>query len=342
MLGVSLAGALHTLVWYSVAVLDVVPQSRIMTFVLDAVRRNTGKIAVTVLLLLMSLYFYAIVSWLVWPGQYELNQHGGCDSILSCWLLHIDYGLLDAPSWDNYAYANPEMPPLKTTNVISLQWYDMGTTLAATLFQLTYYIVVNLVMGAILAGLIIDTFSEMRQESERKDRDIRDKCFICSLDRDSFEQVGVVFQTHITEEHNLWKYVWFKLYLEQKDPLAYTGPEHHAAQLFRHKNEFVRLIPIKKALAFRRTAGTVRETQDLTTVYSRVKELGEGTSKLTAMLSTRFQEQEEDSKRLRLLTKQGERMERTVRQLERRLEEAGPRGGHPTEAPLPGALMGSP
>jgi hypothetical protein len=53
------------------------------------------------------------------------------------------------------------------------------------------------------------------------------------------------------------------VYLEQKDPLAYTGPEHHAAKLFRHKNDFVRLIPIKKALAFSRTAGTVRETQGM-------------------------------------------------------------------------------
>jgi hypothetical protein len=53
----------------------------------------------------------------------------------------------------------------------------------------------------------------------------------------------------------------YTVYLEQKDPLAYTGPEHHAALMFQDKNNFARLIPIKKALAFRRTAGTIRETQ---------------------------------------------------------------------------------
>jgi ABC-type enterochelin transport system permease subunit len=72
MLGVSLAGALHALVWYSVALLDVVPQSRVMAFVLGAVQRNVSKILVTVLLLLLCLYFYAIISWLVWPGQVRL------------------------------------------------------------------------------------------------------------------------------------------------------------------------------------------------------------------------------------------------------------------------------
>jgi hypothetical protein len=53
----------------------------------------------------------------------------------------------------------------------------------------------------------------------------------------------------------------YTVYLEQKDPLAYTGPEHHAALMFQDKNNFARLIPIKKALAFRRAAGTIRETQ---------------------------------------------------------------------------------
>jgi Kef-type K+ transport system membrane component KefB len=71
------------------------------------------------------------------------------------------------------------VPPLKTHSRAAVAWYDAGTTLAATVFQFTYYITINLVMGAILAGLIIDTFSEMRQESEEKEEDIRDKCFIC-------------------------------------------------------------------------------------------------------------------------------------------------------------------
>jgi hypothetical protein len=47
---------------------------------------------------------------------------------------------------------------------------------------------VNLVLGAILAGLIIDTFSEMRQESERKEADIWDKCFVCRCDTHSLVQ----------------------------------------------------------------------------------------------------------------------------------------------------------
>jgi hypothetical protein len=69
MLGVSLAGTFHNFIWYSVAVLDIIPQNRLMSFVLEAVKRNTGKITVTIILLLLALYFYAIVTYLVWPDQ---------------------------------------------------------------------------------------------------------------------------------------------------------------------------------------------------------------------------------------------------------------------------------
>lgn len=34
---------------------------------------------------------------------------------------------------------------------------------------------------------------------------------------------------HQKEEHNMWHYVWFKLYLEFKDPLTYSYTEYLAA-----------------------------------------------------------------------------------------------------------------
>jgi hypothetical protein len=54
----------------------------------------------------------------------------------------------------------------------------MGTT-----FNFTYIILINLVLQAIISGLIIDTFGEMRSENEAIEDDIRERCFICSIDR---------------------------------------------------------------------------------------------------------------------------------------------------------------
>jgi hypothetical protein len=53
--------------------------------------------------------------------------------------------------------------------------------------------------------------------------------------RDEFESNGVDYKQHIAKEHNMWKYVWLKVYLEQRDPLLFTGPENYAFEQMKDK-----------------------------------------------------------------------------------------------------------
>lgn len=45
--------------------------------------------------------------------------------------------------------------------------------------------------------------------------------------RDTFDR-GSGFREHIQEDHNMWSYVWFKIYLESKDIQLLTGSEFYA------------------------------------------------------------------------------------------------------------------
>jgi len=131
---------------------------------------------------------------------------------------------------------------------------------------------INLVLQAIISGLIIDTFSEMRAESEEIEVDIREKCFICSIDRDEFEQLDIPFVEHVKSEHNMWQYIWFMIYLESKDPLSYTGPEQYLSENLTDKNGFVRLGPIRKSLSIKLKAGNAKEQISLKTVMDTIRE----------------------------------------------------------------------
>lgn len=51
--------------------------------------------------------------------------------------------------------------------------YQLAFIIAASLFNLSYVILVNMVLGAIIAGLIIDTFSQMRSENEAIEADMQ-------------------------------------------------------------------------------------------------------------------------------------------------------------------------
>jgi len=141
------------------------------------------------------------------------------------------------------------------------------------MYNLSFVLLINLVLQAVVSGIIIDTFSEMRAENEAKEADMNTICFICSINRDDFEQAGISFSDHIREEHNMWKYLYFKLYLDLKDPLSFSGPENHAHEKMKDKQSFVRLFPIKKSLSLDRRIGTNEEEYTMAMMHKAIKNI---------------------------------------------------------------------
>ena len=70
---------------------------------------------------------------------------------------------------------------------------------------------------------------------------------MCSIKSHEFDRHGRGFEHHINHEHNMWNYVYFLLYLDQKDPNDYTSHEFYVAQKF-EENEELAFIPVNRAL----------------------------------------------------------------------------------------------
>lgn len=82
-----------------------------------------------------------------------------------------------------------------------VQGLDENTLLGAfiskitgTAYNLLYIILVNYVLQAIITGQIIDTFSSMREDNEAVQDDMQNSCFVCSIERDDFDQAGISFE----------------------------------------------------------------------------------------------------------------------------------------------------
>ena len=56
-------------------------------------------------------------------------------------------------------------------------------------------------------GVIVSTFSQIREESAAKEEDINNKCYICSLDRIDFEKRKINYEYHCEIEHNAINYI---------------------------------------------------------------------------------------------------------------------------------------
>jgi len=257
--------------WYAFAVMDVVFQIRMMSFLLESITRNLTKLTLTILLSFVVLYIISLVAYILFTDEYSLADQHDCQTLINCFMLHVAYGWLESPVWDSEGMINPY---LQNSNSYSPH-YRLTTqslyTGFAVFFQVMYVIVVNLVLSAIISGLIIDTFSEMRSENESIESDIVGNCFICGIDRDDFERAGVNFNGHTTHDHNMWKYLQLELYLEQKDKGTYTGQDIYLAQMFSSAENFVSLMPVKKAMILE--SQKLKEKNDLATLFSKVTKI---------------------------------------------------------------------
>lgn len=96
------------------------------------------------------------------------------------------------------------------------------------LYDITFKILVPIIMLSIVKGIIVDTFGALREEDQQKTEDMESRCFICGIERESFDKIRTkTFVEHIKESHNMWDYVHFLIYLNQKPKTELSGEEYY-------------------------------------------------------------------------------------------------------------------
>merc|ERR550514_368987 len=100
-----------------------------------------------------------------------------CPTLADCLHAHLDYGFRSAPVWS-------------------------GPALTPTMFFFDYFynLIVILILAAIISGIIIDTFADMRQTSLEMNDDQLNNCFMCCQNRSLLERKMVKFDHHIYQD----------------------------------------------------------------------------------------------------------------------------------------------
>lgn len=100
----------------------------------------------------------------------------------------------------------------------------------------------------IIFGITIDTFAELRAEKEQQKVDQYNSCTICSIDRNEFDRYTEHgFKHHINTEHNMWDYIFFLVYLINKEPTEFTGVESYVVDQVQQGS--ISFFPVGKAIA---------------------------------------------------------------------------------------------
>jgi inositol 1,4,5-triphosphate receptor type 1 len=155
-----------------------------------------------------------------------------CDTMFNCFLVTIREGLINGGGMADY---------LQPRSIA-----DKPNFMARFFFDLSFFCVILVILMNVIFGIIIDTFSALREIKYRNINYIKTTCFMCSIDRYTFDRQGTPFEIHIKEEHNMWKYLFYLVYLKTKDASDYTGLESYVAGLL--EEEDVSFYPVNKSM----------------------------------------------------------------------------------------------
>ena len=142
-----------------------------------------------------------------------LISEGFCYSSVQCYLYYISLGTRSGGGIGD------------SISAVSYQ-KDFKMFIARFFHDMLFFIIVNLILGNVFLGIIIDTFGELRDAQFENEYDRKNICFICQLSSDACLTRNIDFDKHVNEVHNIWNYVYFLAYLHLNNPNNFNRVEN--------------------------------------------------------------------------------------------------------------------
>ena len=154
-----------------------------------------------------------------------------CYSSVQCYLFYISLG----------TRSNGGIR--EAINMVSYR-RDVGVFIGRFFNDILFFLLINLFLGNVFLGIIIDTFGELRNIQSENENDRNNICFICQLSSDDCLTKNINFDKHVNEVHNIWNYVYFLAYLHLNNPNNFNRVENSVWEKL--ENEEYSWLPIDK------------------------------------------------------------------------------------------------
>ncbi|OXB83885.1 UNVERIFIED_CONTAM: hypothetical protein H355_009369 [Colinus virginianus] len=187
--------------FFAAHLLDIAMGFKTLRTILSSVTHNGKQLVLTVGLLAVVVYLYTVVAFNFFRKFYNKSEDEDepdmkCDDMMTCYLFHMYVGVR-AGGGIGDEIEDPAGDPYEMYRIV---------------FDITFFFFVIVILLAIIQGLIIDAFGELRDQQEQVREDMETKCFICGIGNDYFDTTPHGFETHTLQEHNLANYLRVAVY----------------------------------------------------------------------------------------------------------------------------------
>ncbi|KRG04786.1 ryanodine receptor isoform X8 [Drosophila mojavensis] len=210
--------------FFAAHLLDVAVGFKTLRTILQSVTHNGKQLVLTVMLLTIIVYIYTVIAFNFFRKFYiqeedeEVDKK--CHDMLTCFVFHLYKGVR-AGGGIGDEIGDPDGDDYEVYRII---------------FDITFFFFVIVILLAIIQGLIIDAFGELRDQLESVKDNMESNCFICGMGKDFFDIVPHGFDTHVQKEHNLANYMFFLMHLINKPDTEYTGQETYVWNMYQQRS----------------------------------------------------------------------------------------------------------
>jgi len=147
--------------------LHIVMGNDLLLRVLQSVTKNGKALLMVGMLGLIIVYLYTLMVFAFYRPSIALDNTLFCGSVWECFMTVLSHGLRAGGG------IGDALPYSDST------WWPYNNM--RDFFDLSFFLIVIIVGLNIVFGIIVDTFSELRDEKSRIEEDNQTVCFICSL-----------------------------------------------------------------------------------------------------------------------------------------------------------------
>jgi hypothetical protein len=279
-------------VFSSLLLLDIVVKNSTTRDVLLAVSIPFKQLSATFILATFTIYIFAFFFF----EYYRLHfAFGECNTLIRCFETVADFGLRSSGG------------------IGDMMGFDGSAKRAMGprfILDLLFFVLVLIILMNVIFGIIIDTFSELRELKKKRLEHTVGTCFICGIEKmvmdRAADSLDKGFRRHIREDHHMWSYLKFMIFIWVQDQDDDDGLELYVRQCL--ESDDLSWFPMDKALCLKEVQdsqeggqalpdrlaavhadlGSAQKQQTELTdqIESNMELLGKATSKLSSVISS--------------------------------------------------------
>jgi hypothetical protein len=204
---------------YPALLLDIMVSNKELVSVLKSITLNLQQLFLSVCIGAIVIYLFSVLGFLQFNSYFEPENKANCSTLWNCFVTTVNEG-----ARSDSGIGNAMTEPLPE----DYSW--------RVLFDLSFFIIVNVILLNIIFGVIIDTFGELRELKNSVIEDVNDRCFICGEERGQIELRGFGWSRHFMTQHSPFSYLGFIVHIQDQLIQDCNGIEKHVRLLVEAKN----------------------------------------------------------------------------------------------------------